>query len=551
MKKDFTPENELLFLALGGSGEIGMNVNLYGCNGKWLMVDLGMTFSGNEYPGLDLVFADLEFIEDRRKDLLGIVLTHAHEDHIGAVPYFAEELDVPIYATPFTADLVARKLEEAGLLGQIELNIIEEDHGSVSVGPFEVTYIPLAHSIAEGNALLIDTPYGRVFHTGDWKLDEEPIIGEPTTEEELRAMGDEGIHTLVCDSTNVFNPNPSGSEGAVYRGLMEEVAKHKGKRVLVTTFASNVARLQTLGDVARETGRQLCIAGRSLDRIIEVAQDNGYLEDFPATVDWDTAMGLPRGEVLILATGGQGEPRAALSRIADENHPLSLTGGDVVLFSSRQIPGNEIAIGKVQNQLARRGITMVTDRQSYIHVSGHPGRPELEALYEWLRPEVLVPVHGEMRHMLEQARVGEASGIPHNVVQANGDIVRLAPGEPGKLAEVRNGRLVLDGDIIAPADGDAIVMRRRIAREGVIFVVLAPNGEAEIDPVGIPLDEDMGEFIAEAKSDIATAVNRVKGRNPGEMSEAARLATRRAARRWSGKSPQVRVILPGLKQENA
>ncbi|MEL7447122.1 MAG: ribonuclease J, partial [Pseudomonadota bacterium] len=373
MKKNFTPEDELLFLALGGSGEIGMNVNLYGCNGKWLMVDLGMTFSGDQYPGLDLVFADLDFIEERAEDLVGIVLTHAHEDHIGAVPYFAGDLGVPLYATPFTADLVSRKLEEAGLLGEVELNIIEEDHGEIALGPFKITYIPLAHSIAEGNALLIDTPHGRIFHTGDWKLDEEPIIGEPTTEEELRVIGDEGVHALVCDSTNVFNPNPSGSEGGVYRGLMEEVAKHTGKRVLVTTFASNVARLQTLADVARETGRQICVAGRSLDRIIEASQDNGYLQDFPQPVDFDTAMGLPRGEVLILATGGQGEPRAALSRIADENHPLELTRGDVVLFSSRQIPGNEIAIGKVQNQLAARDITMVTDRQSEIHVSGHPG----------------------------------------------------------------------------------------------------------------------------------------------------------------------------------
>jgi len=270
VKKNYAPEKELLFLALGGSGEIGMNVNLYGCDGKWLMVDLGMTFSGGEYPGVDLVFADLDFIEERRRDLLGIVLTHAHEDHIGAVPYFADELGVPLYATPFTADLVARKLEEAGLLGKVELNVIDDDHGAFDIGPFGITYLPLAHSIAEGNALLIDTPYGRVFHTGDWKLDEDPIIGEPTTEDELRAIGDEGVMALVCDSTNVFNPNPSGSEGAVHKGLMEEVARHAGKRVLVTTFASNVARLQTLGEVARETGRQICVAGRSLDRIIEV-----------------------------------------------------------------------------------------------------------------------------------------------------------------------------------------------------------------------------------------------------------------------------------------
>jgi len=549
VKKNFKPEDELLFLALGGSGEIGMNVNLYGCNGKWLMVDLGMTFSGGEYPGVDLVFADLEFIEERTRDLLGIVLTHAHEDHIGAVPYFAGDLGVPLYATPFTADLVARKLEEAGLSGEVELNVIDEDHGQIDIGPFTVTYLPLAHSIAEGNALLIDTSHGRVFHTGDWKLDDDPIIGEPTPEEELREIGDEGVLALVCDSTNVFNPNPSGSEGAVHRGLMEEIASHQGKRVLVTTFASNVARLHTLGEVARETGRQVCIAGRSLDRIIEVAQDNGYLEDFPETVDFDTAMRLPRGEVLILATGGQGEPRAALARIADENHPLELTRGDVVIFSSRQIPGNEIAIGKMQNQLAHRGIEMVTDRQSLIHVSGHPGRPELEALYDWLRPEILIPVHGEMRHMQEQARLGNANGIADSIVQSNGDIVRLAPGKPGKIAEVHAGRLVLDGDIIAPADGDSIVIRRRIALEGAMVVVLARGQAPVIETFGLPLEEDMPEFLAETSDDVLKAIGKLKGKDakdPGAVHEAARLAARRAARRWCGKSPQVRVMMPGL-----
>lgn len=547
MKNDFTPEDELLFLALGGSGEIGMNVNLYGCRGRWLMVDLGMSFSGGEYPGVDLVFADLEFIEERADQLDGIVLTHAHEDHIGAVPYFAADLGVPLYATPFTADLVARKLEEAGLTDAVELNVIDREHGEFTVGPFTITYIPLAHSIAEGNALLIETPFGRVFHTGDWKLDEDPIIGEPTTEEELRTIGDEGVLALVCDSTNVFNPLPSGSEGAVHRGLLEEMQRHAGKRVLVTTFASNVARLQTLGDVAKETGRQLCVAGRSLDRIIEVAQDNGYLQDFPQPVDFDTAMGLPRGEVLILATGGQGEPRAALARIAEDSHPIELTRGDVVLFSSRQIPGNELAIGLVQNRLAARGITMVTDRQSEIHVSGHPGRPELEAIYGWLRPEVLVPVHGEMRHMQEQARLGLGAGIPDAVVQANGDLVRLAPGAPGKVAEVRAGRLVLDGDLIVPADGDAITMRRRLGRDGLLILVLAPDGAAHIESVGLPLDEDHDAFVAEAKADIGAALAKLKGaarRDDAEITEAARLAARRAAQRWSGKKPQVRVILP-------
>lgn len=548
MKRDYTPENELLFLALGGSGEIGMNVNLYGSNGKWLMVDLGMTFGANEYPGTELAFADLSFIEERRKHLLGVVLTHAHEDHIGAVPYFAEELGVPLYATPFTADLVKRKLEEAGIARSIQLKVIEDDAAPIRLGDFSIRYVPLAHSIAEGNALVIDTPHGRVFHTGDWKLDEDPIIGVPATEEELTAIGDEGVLALVCDSTNVFNPKPSGSEGAVYKALMDEVRRHNGRRVLVTTFASNVARLQTLGEVARETGRQLCVAGRSLDRIIEVSQDNGYLADFPDTVDFDTAMGLPRGEVLIIATGGQGEPRAALARIADKNHPIDLVAGDVVLFSSRQIPGNELAIGRVQNQLAERGIVMVTDRQSPIHVSGHPGRPELEALYSWIRPKVLVPVHGEMRHMAEQARVGRAAGIPAAVVQKNGDIVRLAPGKPERIAQIEAGRLVLDGDMIVPAGGDSIVMRRRLAQAGVVVVVLQRGGGVQVSAMGLPLVEDYPDFVAEAQADVAAAIGKLRGKSAStraEVQEAARLAARRAAQRWSGKKPQVMVMLPG------
>jgi ribonuclease J len=547
MKKDFTPQDELLFLALGGSGEIGMNVNLYGCRGQWLMVDLGMSFGANEYPGTELLFADLEFIEDRAESLVGIVLTHAHEDHIGAVPYFAAELGVPLYATPFTADLVRLKLEEAGLARDVKLIVVEEDHGRIELGPFAVTYIPLAHSIAEGNAVLIETPFGRVFHTGDWKLDEEPLIGTPTTGAELAELGDEGILAMVCDSTNVFNPAPSGSEGGVLRGLLEEVQRHSGRRVLVTTFASNVARLHTLGEVAKATGRELCVAGRSLDRMIGVAQDNGYLADFPKPVDFDTAMSLPRGKVLILATGGQGEPRAALARIAEANHPVSLTEGDVVLFSSRQIPGNELAVGRVQNLLAQRGIHMVMDRKGDIHVSGHPGRPELETLYGWLRPEILVPVHGEIRHMQEQARLGAASGIPKNIFQKNGDIIRLAPGAPGKLAEVHNGRLVLDGDIIVPADGEAITMRRRLARDGLLIVVLDAKGGAQVQGVGLPLDEDYAEFVTEAERDVGEALRRLKGRDrndPDAMSEAARLAARRAAQRWCGKKPQTRIILP-------
>ena len=541
----------MLFLALGGSGEIGMNVNLYGCDGKWLMVDLGMTFADPYYPGIDLVFADLEFIEERAKDLVGVVLTHGHEDHIGAVPYFAAELGVPLYATPFTAKLVAEKLTEAGLINEVELKVIDHED-PFWLGPFGIRYVPLAHSIAEGNALVIDTPYGRVFHTGDWKLDDEPIIGVPATADELTELGDSGILALVCDSTNVFNSKASGSEGAVRDGLLETVGELAGRRVVVTTFASNVARLQTLGEVAIATGRQLCVAGRSLDRIIGVAKSCGYLKDFPATIDSDAAMRLPRGKVLVLATGGQGEARAALARIAGGTHPIKVEAGDAVVFSSRQIPGNELAIGRIQNQLAAKGVSIVTDRQSMIHVSGHPGRPELEALYRWIRPEMLVPVHGELRHMAGQARVGQAAGIPRTIVQKNGDLIRLAPNGPHKLGEEVNGRLVLDGEVIAPADGAAMVARRKLADNGLVTVALAVSrdgklaSQVEVAALGIPLEDDLADFVAEAQIDVADAVAGLKGdkkRDRRAVAEAVRLAGRRAAQRWSGKKPVVQVLL--------
>jgi len=545
------PGKELLFLALGGSGEIGMNVNLYGCNGKWLMVDLGMTFADPHYPGVDLVFADLSFIEDRLDDLLGVVLTHAHEDHIGAVPYFALDLGVPLYATPFTARLVQEKLNEAGIAKQVDLKMVPNG-ASLSIGPFDIRYVPLAHSIAEGNALVIETPHGRVFHTGDWKLDDEPLIGVPATAEELTVIGDDGVLALVCDSTNVFNPKASGSEGAVREGLMEMVGGLTGKRVVVTTFASNVARLQTLAEVAEATGRKLCVAGRSLDRIIGVAKASGYLKHFPETVSMDEAMDLPRGQVLVMATGGQGEARAALARIASDTHPIKLEKGDAVLFSSRQIPGNEIAIGRIQNMLAEKGVEILTDRQGMIHVSGHPGRPELAALYSWIRPEMLVPVHGELRHMAEQARFGRSEGIKRTIVQKNGDVVRLAPDGPHKITSVRNGRLVLDGDIISPADGGTLNARRKLAENGLVTAALAVSRDGmlsssvEIAALGLPLEEDMDDFIAEAQGDVQKAVREIKGdkkRDRAAIAEAVRLTVRRTAQRWSGKKPVVQVML--------
>jgi ribonuclease J len=539
------PGNELLFLALGGSGEIGMNVNLYGCDGKWLMVDLGMTFGDPNYPGIELVLPDLAFIEERRETLAGIVLTHGHEDHIGAIPYLAADLRVPLYATPFTAGLIAEKLKEEGLTEEVEVRIIEIG-GDVRIDPFCLRFVPLAHSIPEGNALIIETPYGKIFHTGDWKLDEFPQIGSPADAEALIKVGDEGILALVCDSTNVFQEEASGSEEGVRADLDRVIGEAEG-RVLVTTFASNAARLRTLGNVARDTGRRVCVAGRSLDRILRVAKSVGYLLDFPEMVDFETAMSLPRREVMIIATGGQGESRAALARIAFDQHKLSLTEGDLVIFSSKQIPGNEIAIGRIQNELAARGVRMITDRQANVHVSGHPGRPELAAMYKWIRPEIIVPVHGELRHMAEQDRFARAQGVPRGIVQKNGDVIRLAPDGPCKVGEERVGRLVLDGDVILPADGSTMNERRRIAVNGVIAVAVPVRGDGrlagdvEIALEGVPVEEDRDAFIAEAVEAAGRAVGAAKEEE--RLREDIRLAVRRCATEWTGKKPVVRVML--------
>ena len=538
-------KKELLFLALGGSGEIGMNVNLYGCDGKWVMVDLGMTFADPSYPGIDLILPDLEFIEKNRKDLLGIVLTHGHEDHIGAVPYFAADLDVPLFATPFTAGLIRRKLEEVGLEREVTLNIIPNE-GSFDLGPFGFRYLPIAHSIAEGNAMLIDTPYGRIFHTGDWKLDDEPVLGVPSTPEELQRIGDEGILAMVCDSTNVFNDKASGSEGEVRRNLMR-VVDEIDTRIVVTTFASNAARLQTLGEVAIHAGRKLCVAGRSLDRIIENCKENGYLKDFPPTVDFQEAMSLPRGEVMIIATGGQGEARAALGRIAGDSHQIKLSEGDHVLFSSKQIPGNEIAIGRIQNQLAAKGVVMITERQEDIHVSGHPGQPELAQMYKWIKPEILVPVHGEIRHMKTQVRFGLEQGVPKAIFQQNGDVVRLAPNGPKILGQERTGRLVVDGDVIIPADGKTLNDRRKTAHNGMISVAIGLDHKGNIfgQPVlkmhGVPLEEDEEDFLDEVVDKIVRNYSKPVG-DIEKFNEAIRLLVRRSATEWTGKKPIVSVL---------
>ncbi len=542
-----TPGEELLFLPLGGSGEIGMNANLYGCRGQWIMLDLGMTFAEPDLPGIDLVFPDLGFIEERRRDLLAIVLTHGHEDHIGAVPYLAAELGAPLYATPFTAGLVRRKLEDEGLDRQVDLRVVPLG-GTVEIGPFRCRYISLAHSIPEGNAVVIETPFGRVFHTGDWKLDDRPLLGDPVNEAELKLIGDSGVRALVGDSTNVFNPQASGSESDVRAVLLDAVGRRRHGRVVVTTFASNATRLQTLGDVACATGRRLVLAGRSLERILAVAREAGYLRDLPAPMSLEAAATARPETLLIAATGTQGEPQSALARMAEGTHPfIRLEPGDLVIYSSRQIPGNELAIGRVQNALAARGVEILSSAEAQVHVSGHPGRPELEVMYAWIRPEVAIPVHGERRHMEEHARLARACGVAEAVVPVNGSIIRLSPGPAAVVGHAPAGRLVLDGEVILPADSQTLNARRKLAWGGLLLVTLVYDrrdrllGPPAVLARGVPVEAEETAFLADCAEAAAAAAERVPLGDRRRLEDEVKVAVRRVARRWTGKKPMTDV----------
>jgi len=540
------PGEELLFLPLGGSGEIGMNVNLYGCRGKWVMVDLGMTFADPSTPGVELVLPDLTFIEERREDLLGIVLTHGHEDHIGAVPYLAAELGVPLYATPFTAGLLRHKLAEEGLLGEVKVKTIPLQ-GSFELGPFKFRYLHLCHSIPEGNAVLIDTPFGRVFHTGDWKLDDDPIIGNPSSPELLTAIGDEGVLALVGDSTNVFNTEASGSEGGVRDSLMRLCQGRPG-RILVSTFASNVARLDTLGKVANATGRNVVLVGRSLDRMVKNAKENGYLKDFPQPVSLEVAEQADPSSLLIIATGCQGEHQAALSRIARREHShIKLAEGDLVIFSSKSIPGNELSIGLVMNQLAAQNVSIITEKDAHVHVSGHPGQPELKRMYGWIRPKIAVPVHGELRHMKAHAQLALSYGAEQTIVPTNGAVIRLAPGEARIIGHEKVGRWVLDGDVIVPSDGMTMVQRRRLSYNGYLSatLVLGKGGRLAADPhivvQGVPVENELDEFVEACANAVRATVAQVGTANEARLTEQVRIAIRRLARDYTAKRPVAEV----------
>ncbi|RMF10459.1 MAG: ribonuclease J [Alphaproteobacteria bacterium] len=536
-------DNQLLFVPLGGAGEIGMNLNLYAYGDAWIIVDLGITFADSYLPGVEILMPDPSFIEERRDKLLGIVLTHAHEDHLGAVAHLWPRLRCPVYATPFAGTILGSKLSETGIEAEVPLYEIPRA-GAFTLGPFDIRYFPITHSIAEANGLVIRTPAGTIFHTGDWKFDSDPVICPPTDEAALKALGDEGVLALVCDSTNVFNQTESGSEAAVGDNLREVLADHPG-RILVTTFASNIARLASLGRAAVALDRHLCLVGRSLIRNVEVARALGYLDGFPPLVDESEVGYLPREKVMIVSTGCQGEGRAALSRIAQGQHRhIALGEGDLVVFSSKQIPGNELAIGRLINNLAEQGIKVMTERDAFIHVSGHPSRPELERMYDLIRPEIAVPVHGERRHLMAHAELARQKGAKQAVVVTNGKVVRLAPGPAEVVDEVKVGRLALDGDRLVPVDGDVIATRRRIMYNGYLGVAVAVDGDGHLlakpslDLQGIPGGEAGGPVEAAILRALDRATEGFKEavrRDDRHLAEGLRIVARRAAKAATGK----------------
>jgi ribonuclease J len=542
---------DLVFLPLGGAGEIGMNLNLYGHAGKWLMVDLGITFGDDSTPGVEVIMPDPGFIVERRKDLAGLVLTHAHEDHLGAVPWLWPQLECPIYATPFTAAVLRRKLAEAGLEKAAKITEIPMS-GRFDVGPFGIELITLTHSIPEPNAVVIRTKAGTVLHTGDWKLDPDPLVGPSTDEQALMRVGEEGVLAMVCDSTNVLVPGTSGSEGDVRENLIELVGTLEN-RVAVASFASNVARLETVCRAAQAHGRRVALVGRSMKNIVAAAQETGYLTDLPPFIP-DTEVGyLPRNEVLLLCTGSQGEPRSALSRIANDDHPeVSLEAGDTVIFSSREIPGNERAIGRLHNKLASMGIDIVTARDEHIHVSGHPAKDELIQMYQWTRPKIAVPVHGEARHLIAHAELARECQVPEPVGARNGYVVRLAPGRATVVDEVPHGRIAVDGNRLIPMESSALRDRRRLAWNGsaVVTVVVDRDGRVKGMPmvaVNGVFDQDVEPEIAHEVEDAVMAavedLPKARARDDAEVSEAARLAVRRSIRALCGKRPQIDVHL--------
>jgi len=542
--------NELVFAPLGGIGEIGMNLSIYGFGDgrrrQWLIVDCGVSFASEEQlPGVDLILPDIRYLLEERKNIVGLVITHGHEDHIGALIDLWPRLKVPLYATPFTAALFeAKRLSEPGA-PPIPINVVPLG-GHLTLGPFAIDFINVAHSIPESNALAIRTPAGTVLHTGDWKIDLTPVLGAPTDAAKLTALGDEGVLALVGDSTNAVRDGRSPSEADVAKTLAELI-RTAPQRVAVTTFASHVGRVRAVAEAARAADREVVLVGRAMERVAQVARETGYLDgiqDFRSVQSYGY---LPPDKVLALCTGSQGEPRAALSRIARDEHPeVTLARGDRVIFSSRAIPGNEKAVGEVINGLVMQGIEVITDRTHLVHVSGHPRRDELRDMIGWVRPQILIPAHGEALHLSEHAALARRVGVPQVLVCRNGDLVRLAPGPAEIIDEVPSGRLYKDGSLLTNAEASTVAARRRLSFAGIVMVALALNdkgvlvADPEVDLIGLP-DADAGgasmlEIARDAVEVAFDALPKPRRRDPDAVAEAVRRAVRGAiAERWNKK----------------
>jgi ribonuclease J len=541
----------LFFVSLGGAGEIGMNLNLYGYAGDWLILDCGVTFGDDSQPGLEVVMPDPAFIVERRDRLLGIVATHAHEDHIGAIPYLWTQLRCPVWATPFTASLLRAKLVEAGIADKVRINVVPMS-GRFAVGPFDLELITLTHSIPEPNAVALRTPVGTILHTGDWKFDPDPLIGSRYDETALRRLGDDGVLAMIGDSTNALRPGTSGSEADLRRSLIDLVGRYDA-RVAVACFASNVARLETIARAAAAHNREVALVGRSLWRIDKAARENGYLADLPRFLTEDEAGYIPRDKIVLICTGSQGEPRAALARIAREDHPnIVLETGDVVIFSSRIIPGNEKAINRLQNALVRLGVEIVTEEDHFVHVSGHPARDELVRMYQMVRPQVAIPVHGEARHLLAHAHLAEECQVQQPLVIQNGDLVRLTPSGAAIVDEVPVGRLASDGKGLLPLGGAALKDRRRIILNGTVVatLVLDRQGRLAAPPtislIGLVEETEADAALPSLRDAAERAFDKLPAgprRDDDAVRDAVRRALRRAINDRFGKRPLVELHL--------
>lgn len=550
---------ELVYCSLGGAGEIGMNLNLFGYGKpgeyKWIIVDIGVTFSDDNIPGIEVILPNPEFIADQKENLLGIVLTHAHEDHVGAIAHLWPMLECPIYATPFTAAIVREKFKELKINIGSHLKIVKLG-GNVKLGAFEIDYVTLTHSILEPNGLAITTPEGVVLHTADWKIDDDPLIGEKTDIKKLTEIGKKGVLAMVCDSTNIFNLGSSGSESLVRTGLFTVLEKMKN-RIVITSFASNVARMETVFKVAEKIGRQVCLVGRSMNRIYQLARQCNYLQDIKVPIDVRDSKKIPKNKIVFLCTGSQGEQRAALARIANGTHPdLQLEKDDNVIFSSRIIPGNEKRLFKIFNDFSKNDINVLSEENSMIHVSGHPARDDLKKMYNWIKPKILIPVHGEQRHMTEHINFAKEMGVKFPIKVSNGEIIRLSPGEPKVVDKVTWGRIYLDGKVLIDNDSPVLKERRNMAANGYmeITVLISKNGQIKNNPVitlkGIPLiDDDASEIeydLEDIVMDTCKTFNLNNSKQEKNLIDTLKGNCRKLINDKSGKKPLVNINLVRL-----